>query len=378
MSRTEFLQQFVLKVASRCDLGCDYCYVYRMADHSFATQPRFMSAGTIERTADRIAEHVTAHRLDRVEVAFHGGEPLLAGPDYFVAAARTIRDRLPGTRVDLLVQTHGGLLDESMLTALADHRITVGVSLDGGPDHHDRHRRRRDGGGTHEQTARGLALLTGDRFRPIFGGLLCVIDLANNPVEVYEALVRHRPPEIDFLLPHGNWSRPPPGRSGDSAAPYGAWLCAAFDRWYDASPPETTVRLFDDVIRLCLGRSARGEQIGLSPASFVVIDTDGALQQVDTLKSVRPGAAGTGLHVSADSMDDVLEHPGLRARRGGVAALCATCRECSVVRICGGGSYVHRWSSTGGFANPSVYCPDLQDFIGHVVRRVSNDLGPAR
>jgi uncharacterized protein len=368
----------VLKVASRCDLGCDYCYVYRMADRSFAAQPRFMSAGTIERTAERIAEHVAARGLGRVEVDFHGGEPLLAGPGYLAAAARTIRDRLPGTTVDLRVQTHGGLLDEPMLEVLAEHRITVGVSLDGGPAQHDRHRRRRDGGGTYAQTARGLGLLTRDRFRPLFAGLLCVVDVANDPVETYEELLRFRPPAIDFLLPHANWSRPPPGRAGAAPTPHGDWLRAAFDRWYDAVPPETTVRLFDDVIRLYLGHSARGEQVGLSPAAFVVIDTDGALQQVDTLKSVRPGAAATGLHVDTDTMADVLAHPGVQARQHGLAGLCDTCRACPIVTVCGGGSYVHRWSPAGGFANPSVYCPDMQVLIGHVIRRVATDLGRAR
>ncbi|HEX3210929.1 MAG TPA: radical SAM protein, partial [Actinomycetota bacterium] len=108
---------------------------------------------------------------------------------------------------------------------------------------------------------------------------------------------------VDLLLPHANWSRPPPGRAGPGTAPYGAWLRRAFDRWYDAPAPETTVRLFDDLIRLYVGGHSRGEQIGLSPAAFAVIDTDGALQQVDTLKSVRAGAVGTGMHVETHSMD---------------------------------------------------------------------------
>jgi len=366
-------------VASRCDLKCDYCYVYQMADRSALRQPRFMSERTLTQGAERIAEHATAHHLTSVSVVFHGGEPLLAGPAYLARAARTLRDRLPAPmRLDLRVQTHGGLLDDEILTTLAEHQIMVGVSLDGGPEQHDRHRRRADGRGTFAQTAAGLDRLLSKRFRALFSGLLCVVDLENDPVGVYEGLLGFAPPTIDFLLPHANWTAPPTGHPAGGDAPYGRWLTTAFDRWYDAAPQETAVRLFQDIIQLYLGGHGSTEQVGLSPAEFVVIDTDGALQQVDTLKSVRAGAAETGLHVRTHTMDQVLEHPGVQARQRGLAGLSETCRHCSLVNVCGGGAYVHRYDHATGFDNPSVYCRDMQHLIRHITRRVDEDLRKLR
>src|SRR5262249_15228527 len=73
------IRQFVLKVHSRCNLACDYCYVYRMADQTWRDQPLAMSRETLRLAADRIAEHAARHRLSRVGVVLHGGEPLLAG-----------------------------------------------------------------------------------------------------------------------------------------------------------------------------------------------------------------------------------------------------------------------------------------------------------
>ena len=32
-------RQFLLKVHSRCNLACDYCYVYQHADQSWRTRP---------------------------------------------------------------------------------------------------------------------------------------------------------------------------------------------------------------------------------------------------------------------------------------------------------------------------------------------------
>ena len=75
------LDQFVLKVHSRCDLACDHCYVYESADQSWRDRPPGMPDEVISRTARRIAEHAAEHRLSAVQVVLHGGEPLLAGPD---------------------------------------------------------------------------------------------------------------------------------------------------------------------------------------------------------------------------------------------------------------------------------------------------------
>src|SRR5581483_2849972 len=59
-------REFIVKVHSRCDLSCDYCYMYEMADQSWRSQPRSMSAETAELTARRIGEHAVAHELPGV------------------------------------------------------------------------------------------------------------------------------------------------------------------------------------------------------------------------------------------------------------------------------------------------------------------------
>src|SRR5215469_12178212 len=72
-------REFIVKVHSRCDLACDYCYMYEMADQSWRARPRRMSPEIAERTASRIAEHASAHNLRSIMLTLHGGEPLLAG-----------------------------------------------------------------------------------------------------------------------------------------------------------------------------------------------------------------------------------------------------------------------------------------------------------
>ena len=101
---------------------------------------------------------------------------------------------------------------------------------------------------------------------------------------------------VDFLLPHGNWTNPPPGRDPSAIdAPYGAWLAKVFDHWYSLSPPGCRVRMFSEIIHSMLGGQATVETVGLAPVRLIVVATDGTLEQVDTLRSAYAGAAGTGL-----------------------------------------------------------------------------------
>ncbi|GAA1859812.1 FxsB family radical SAM/SPASM domain protein [Asanoa iriomotensis] len=321
-------------------------------------------------TVGRIAEHVAAHGLDRVHVVLHGGEPLLAGVATIRAIVEALRASVPCT-VDVTMQTNGVLLTEEILAALQARGVRVAVSVDGEASAHDVHRRGPDGHGSYAAVARALSLLGSESYRRSFAGLLCTVDVRSDPVATYEALVGHSPPAIDFLLPHANWANPPAAGGG---TPHGDWLVAAFDRWYDAPKRETRVRLFDSVVMLVLGGASRSEQVGLSAVPLVVVESDGAVEQVDSLKSAYEGAAATGLHVETDPFDAALSHPGIVARQIGSAALSATCHDCRLMRVCGGGSYTHRYRPGHGFRNPSVYCADLIRFIDHVIGRVRPDV----
>lgn len=373
-------QDFVLKIHSRCDLACDYCYMYQATDQGWRSQPKTMDRAVIRQTAGRIAEHAAAHDLRRVDLILHGGEPLLCGPDLISFTVTTMREALPpGVGLVVSLQTNGMLLDEGYLRLLAALGVQVGVSLDGDQAAHDRHRRRADGRGSHARVAAALHLLAEEPHRRVYGGILCTVDPRNDPVRTYEALLRFRPPAVDFLLPHGNWTTPPAGRlPGSPATPYADWLITVFDHWYAAVPRQTGVRLFEGIMHLLLGGTAGVEGLGLEAMRCVVIETNGDIEQGDVLKTAYAGATKTGLHVATASFDDALLLAPIAARQLGAAALGPTCRSCGLRRVCGAGHYAHRYRAGSGFANPSVYCPDLYALITHVHRRLAADVARLR
>jgi uncharacterized protein len=332
-----------------------------------------MSDGLLTVVAGRIAEHARVHDLDAIRIIFHGGEPLLTGPEPLLDALRKIRAAVPArTRVDSWVQTNATMLDDETLDVLAEMDIRVGVSLDGEALWHDAERRYPNGRGSYADVARALRSLM--RRPGIYSGVLCVANLDASPVGTYEALLEFSPPTIDFLLPHGNWTSPPPGRPEGVRSPYADWLIEIFERWYGAAVRETRVRLFDEILHLLLGGKSATEAVGLTPTSLVVIETDGAIEQSDSLKSAFHGAPATGMHIVSNSFDEVLRLPQMAATQLGLDALSDECHVCSVRDICGGGLFAHRYRAGHGFRNRSVYCQDLYTLITHIRARLITDL----
>jgi uncharacterized protein len=360
------ISQYVLKVCGRCDLSCDHCYVYEHADQSWRRKPKSIAKGTVAQAARRIAEHASQHGLRRVSVILHGGEPLLLGLDGLRMVLREIWSSIsPLAGLDITVHTNGVLLDERLCDLFADYGVRVGVSLDGDRAANDRHRRFSDGRSSHDKVLAALGLLRRPAYRHLYGGILCTIDLANDPIEVYEALLEQAPPRLDLLLPHGTWDNPPPRPPG-THVPYADWLGQIHARWNRDGRP-VPIRIFDSLTAAWEGRPSGSEAAGLDPVDMLVIDTDGGWEQVDSLKTAFDGAPATGCDVFSHAVDDVVAHPGVAARRAGIAGLSRACQECALVRACGGGLYAHRYRSGRGFDNPSVYCNDLKALIPQVI-----------
>ncbi|WP_106325695.1 FxsB family cyclophane-forming radical SAM/SPASM peptide maturase [Actinoplanes italicus] len=356
------LRQFVLKVHELCNLACDHCYVYEHADQTWRDRPSTMSAPVVERVASRIAEHAVRHRLTEVGVVLHGGEPLLLGRARLREILTVLRATVgAATALDLRMQTNGIRLDEPMAELLLESGVRAGVSLDGNRAANDRHRRYRNGASSHERTLRGLALLRSPRYRPAYAGILCTIDVRNDPIAVYEALLEQEPPRIDLLLPHATWDDPPP-HAAPGTTPYADWLLRIHRRWLADGRP-VPIRLFDALHATATGRHSGTESIGIERGELAVVETDGSWEQPDSMKTAFHGAAATGLTVFTASADDLLATPVMRRRQSGLSGLGPTCRACPVVTRCGGGLFAHRFRSGAGFANPSVYCADLKGLV---------------
>jgi uncharacterized protein len=368
------ITSFLVKIASRCNLDCDYCYVYHHADQSWRSMPKLLSLEHQSMFAQRLAEHVEVQKLERVGVILHGGEPLLAGHERIVAFSRAIRRAVgPGVEVDVGLQTNGLLLTDEALDALEGERIAVSLSMDGPRQAHDLHRTTRRGRSSFDRVEAALERL---KLRPaIFAGVIAVIDAGVPATTLLRYFSGHGVPKVDFLLPDSHHERLPPGRQSDPAL-YERWLVQGFDDWLDEYP-HLPVRTFEAMLDAVAGLPSGTDAFGLGDVSLLSLETDGTWHDLDVLKVAGDGATHLVGSVEDTPVERVASSTQLAAHRRLLtrSGLCSTCQRCEVVEICGGGSLPHRFGA-GGFDNPTTYCSEMKSLIKHVGARLALSLAP--
>lgn len=358
----------LLKVASRCNLNCTYCYVYNMGDNSWRSQPKRMPVAVIDSVVDQLA--ALSHVQERpLSVVMHGGEPLLLGLERISYLVGKLRGALrPDAGVH--VQTNGVLLSDAFIEMFAEHDVGVSISFDGPV--HDSNRLDLGGRGSHDRVVAGISRLrehpAGER---IFGGLLAVVDPSSDPAVVYDALKATGAPSFDFLYRDGNHTTLPFGKAGLTSTEYGDWMIKLAE-CYLADPCPPRIRILDDLMRLILGGRGQKEGVGVTDYGIIVIDTDGTLTKNDTLKVAYAGGDRfEEIHNVSDldlvgflAQEDVSSYYALQEPASPV------CRRCPELGVCGAGMPAHRWSEDNGYDNPTIFCADQQALIGYLRRRL--------
>lgn len=147
----------VVKVASRCNLNCSYCYMYNLGDHTYRNQPKVMGLDVVDSLLHRIKDHCVQNNLERFEIILHGGEPLLAGKDFFQYFKCKTQEILGEVTTPVLgIQTNATLLDEEWCKLLYKLGYAIGVSLDGPKSVNDQFRVDHAGKGSYDNIVKGL------------------------------------------------------------------------------------------------------------------------------------------------------------------------------------------------------------------------------
>jgi uncharacterized protein len=103
---------------------------------------------------------------DKLEITFHGGEPLMAGIDFYRNALPLLRDSLSHRRASFSMQSNLWLLTDEMCAVLKRHNVSIGTSLDGPERITDAQR----GRGYFRRTMKGIELA---RSHEIDVGCIC-------------------------------------------------------------------------------------------------------------------------------------------------------------------------------------------------------------
>jgi uncharacterized protein len=247
VSNREF-QIFAKPVGSACNLNCRYCYYLSKKDLYPDSNHHFMSDDVLEKY---IEQHIFATTEDIINFSWHGGEPLLAGIDFYKKVLHFQSKYKPSGKTILNgIQTNGILLDEKWCSFFAEENFIIGVSLDGPEELHNLNRITRDGYSSWKAVMKGIILL--QRYG-IIPEILCVVNSCNvkHPVLVYECFKQLGARYMTFLPLVERESGSATGVSPDSVRPdeFGIFLSEIFDKWVENDIGEIKIQIFEEAAR---------------------------------------------------------------------------------------------------------------------------------
>jgi uncharacterized protein len=297
---------------------------------------------------------------------WHGGEPTLAGIDFYRNVVELQeRYRPAGRTITNGLQTNGLLLNDEWVGFLHKANFRVGLSLDGPREFHDSYRTHADAQGSHQAVERAFERLSRAR---VPCDVLCVVHAGNvrSPKAVLGYFRDLGVKSLQFLPLVERVGVQEVSERTASAEAIGDFLCQIFDEWLFRDLGDMTVQLFEEALRpllglphaLCLFRETCGE--------VIVLEHNGDLYACDHFVDDEHRLG----NLRDAPLRQLLAHPALHGLRQAKSRLPRPCLECDVLEFCHGGCPKDRFVPlTVGQGNKqestSYLCPAYQRFFRH-------------
>ncbi len=370
----------IVKLIGKCNLGCNYCYYMNDLANDFRTR---IALETAVHMYERFSAYARAMSLPTVAFSWHGGEPTLVGKEFFQNLLEEQRRHFdPDIRVNNQIQTNGTLVDEQWAELFSIHNFSVGVSIDGSPENHDRNRYYHNKNGSYDRVVQCINLLRsyGVRF-----GTITVIDPSLNGSDVFDHHYRLGIRKMDFnlpIVPYANFLKQH-GLTGASA--FAKFMRDVLDAWLEKDDPEVEIRNLVSLMRLIIGASPIHCHSTNQCDRYLTIESNGDVGLCENLRVIDKRNSQIipigGLSEIYNTRMNVNKHTFFEIesairdkfnkyhfnKRGDI------CNACDVKDVCNSGCPVHRFREGEGFQNPSFFCEYYKLLIGHISQRLNRE-----
>ena len=356
----------IFKPTEACNARCIYCDVVHKASHSSKRMPLDLLELFFSRTDEFLRE-----RPDEImNVIWHGGEPLLLGPDYF-SKALAFQERHcaeTASRIKHSIQSNLTLVSRELVGVLRKLGIdSIGTSYD--PIDNVRGLgSRRDSRAYNQKFMEGIRLLQEEGFS---WGIIYVVTKLSlaKPLEIFQFLSNLSPKGAFMFNPVLVYT-PDFAHIKISPTEYSEFLGAIFPAWWQRRNRFAHVEPFASIVNNLLGegKSLMCSDSGTCAYAHINVQSDGSLSHCG--RSADWGLLNYGSmrdKTFAQALSDVQR--GELVRRNLVLPE-AECKDCRFWDICHGGCPLDAWSSAGGFMHKSEWCYAKRGFIEKYVEPV--------
>ena len=355
-------QVFVKPIGASCNLACNYCYYLNKSD--------LHGESVIGRMSDKLLEiyiiqHIQASSEQSIFFSWHGGEPTLAGLDYFRRITELQKKHLPENRFALNgIQTNGTLLNDEWCQFLKKENFIVGISIDGPERFHSANRFRRDGKSCFNEVIRGFRLL---KAYEIPYEILCVVNAQNVgfPIEVYHFFKSLNAEFLTFipLVERLSLKSNQVSERTVPARAFGEFLCVLFDEWKTEDIGRVKIQIFEEALRTAFGLDHSICIFKPVCGRVPVIESSGDFYSCDHFVDPENFMG----NIQEKSLSELLESPNQKAfGRAKLNSLPEYCLKCEVLTMCNGACPKDRFIETpDGEPGLNYLCEDYKLFFNH-------------
>ena len=318
--------------SSLCNLRCKYCFY-----EDVSRQREIQSYGVMSReTVVSLLRNVFSEMNDddRVRFEFQGGEPTVAGPDFFRFFVDEVEKYRGATEVGYSIQTNGTLLNEEWCEFLRDNKFLTGLSIDGGAGYHNANRVMPDGSGTFSKVTEARKML--EKYGVEYNVLTVLTNsLARHPAELWNFVKKQGIKYIQLIPCLGELGETEKTVYELTPERFASFYTRLFDLWFADFRREqyTSIKLFDDIVNLLAWGQQNACGICGKCSPQAVVEADGSVYPcdfhvLDTWKLGNITETGLVTLLTSPKMAEFLNRGTEKPK---------ACDTCPYVEVCGGG-----------------------------------------
>ncbi|WP_062106685.1 anaerobic sulfatase maturase [Bacillus niameyensis] len=351
-------------VSEDCNLACDYCY-YSTCGGKPGKKIKKIDSSLLEKF---IKEYMKITN-GMASFAWQGGEPLLAGLDFFEEVVSLQKKHAPRhAMIGNGLQTNGTLINDRWAAFFKQYNFLLGVSVDGPKEIHDRRRIYSHGQGSFDMVMKGISHL---RKHNVDFNILTVIhkDNVQKAKELFQFYEQEKFHYVQFIpcMKFQSQQIDQPGEYEITPEEFGDFLCEAFDYWYNDGDPIISVRFFDNLLSVYAHREAEMCTHRKTCAKTLILEQNGDAFPCDFYihPNWKLGNVGT------DSLIDILNHPLYEAFSKLKPTLPEKCKSCEWIHLCHGGCPRNRrWNADLQSSNPDYFCESYRQLYAYAHDRM--------
>lgn len=361
------LSLLIKPASGNCNMRCRYCFYADELDNREIRSYGKMSVDTMHTIVEKAMEYGDYE----CTIAFQGGEPTLAGLDFYrdLVAYVTAHENPKKLKIHYALQTNGYLINEEWAAFLGENHFLVGVSLDGLKEIHDRYRLDAAGKGTYQRVISAIRLLEKHQ---VEYNILTVVTAATarNGQKIYNYFKKNHfgyQQYIECLDPIGE----EPGQHEYSLTPekYGEFLKSMFDAWYLDMRSGTYVynRYFENLMMIMAGQQPESCNMRGVCGKQWVFEADGSVYPCD-FYALDQWRLGNIQENSFEEMDE--KRDGLGFIQWSMRQQ-EDCQKCRWFGLCRNGCRRNREPVTAEHTNRNYFCKSYQMFFEYAYPRLT-------